>query len=217
MTDPSPATTPGLRVRIFVDFWNLSINVRNWRNDLSLDYSKLGPWLTARAGEVAAQTGQSIAPVVYEGMHVYLSYDPMKDAKLRGWALSVVDRFPGVQVVLMERKPKHAPNCPACRKSIDTCPHCTVPMRGTLEKGIDTAMVTDMIKLAWESSYDIAVIVSGDRDFIPAVQFLDAKGRKVINATVPPLGSDLARNCWGSFDLRTGLEACTMPKPPPRA
>jgi uncharacterized LabA/DUF88 family protein len=146
-------------------------------------------------------------------MHVYLSYDPMKDAKLRGWALSVVDRFPGVQVVLMERKPKHAPNCPACRKSIDTCPHCTVPMRGTLEKGIDTAMVTDMIKLAWESSYDIAVIVSGDRDFIPAVQFLDGKGRKVINATVPPLGSDLARNCWGSFDLRTGLEACTMPKP----
>ncbi|MEX2230053.1 MAG: NYN domain-containing protein [Dehalococcoidia bacterium] len=75
------------------------------------------------------------------------------------------------------------------------------PFSRTEEKGVDTAIVTDMIRLAWEDAYDIAVLVSSDRDFIPAVQFLDDRGFKVVQAAFPPKGADLARACWGSFDL----------------
>jgi uncharacterized LabA/DUF88 family protein len=75
-------------------------------------------------------------------------------------------------------------------------------MAGTVEKGIDTAIVTDMIKLAWADSYDIAVLVSADRDFIPAVEFLGSKGLKVVHAGFPPTGMELARNCWASFDVK---------------
>jgi len=35
----------------------------------------------------------------------------------------------------------------------------------TEEKGVDVAIATDMIKLAWEDAYDWAVLVSSDRDF----------------------------------------------------
>jgi uncharacterized LabA/DUF88 family protein len=74
-------------------------------------------------------------------------------------------------------------------------------MKGTVEKGIDTAIVTDMIRLAWADSWDLAVLVSADRDFIPAVEFLNQRGLKVIHGGFPPKGMDLARKCWASFDL----------------
>ncbi len=32
----------------------------------------------------------------------------------------------------------------------------------TVEKGIDTAIVTDMISLAWANAWDVAVLVSSD-------------------------------------------------------
>ena len=77
----------------------------------------------------------------------------------------------------------------------------------TVEKGIDTAIVTDMISLAWENAWEVAILVSSDRDFIPLVEFLTNKGLKVINAHFPPKGMDLARHCWGSFDLQPHLAA----------
>jgi len=78
-------------------------------------------------------------------------------------------------------------------------------MARTVEKGIDTAIVTDMITLALEDAWHIGVLVSSDRDFIPAVVYLAKKGHKVLHAGFPPLGMDLARSCWASIDIRKGL------------
>jgi uncharacterized LabA/DUF88 family protein len=58
-----------------------------------------------------------------------------------------------------------------------------------------------MIRLAWEDSYEIAVLASSDADLVPAVQFLNQKGRKVIQAGFPPSGVSLATVCWASFDV----------------
>ena len=44
-------------------------------------------------------------------------------------------------------------------------------MRGTEEKGVDTHIATAMISLAWIDNYDVGVLVSSDRDFIPVVEF----------------------------------------------
>jgi uncharacterized LabA/DUF88 family protein len=69
------------------------------------------------------------------------------------------------------------------------------------EKGVDTLIVTDMIRLAWENAYDMAVLASSDRDLIPAVKYLDQKGKKVVHAGFREIGSDLARSSWASFDI----------------
>ena len=74
-------------------------------------------------------------------------------------------------------------------------------MRGTEEKGVDTRIVTDMISLAWEGAYDVAVLVSADRDFVPVVEFLHTKGIKVIHAAFPPRGAVLSQKCWGTISL----------------
>ena len=74
-------------------------------------------------------------------------------------------------------------------------------MRGTEEKGLDVRMATDMISLAWIDDYDIAVLVSSDRDFVPVAEFLETRGIKVIHGAFPPQGSGLTGKCWGSINV----------------
>jgi uncharacterized LabA/DUF88 family protein len=57
--------------------------------------------------------------------------------------------------------------------------------------------------LAWAGNYDVAVLVSSDRDFIPVAKFLDTKDFKVIHGAFPPKGSELTQKCWGSIALPT--------------
>lgn len=74
-------------------------------------------------------------------------------------------------------------------------------MRGMEEKGVDTRIVTDMMSLAWNGAYDVAVLVSADRDFIPVAEELQSRGIKVIHGKIGKAGMDLAAHCWADFDL----------------
>ncbi|HWY28400.1 MAG TPA: NYN domain-containing protein [Candidatus Sulfotelmatobacter sp.] len=48
-----------------------------------------------------------------------------------------------------------------------------------VEKGVDVALVTDLLSFAWEMAYDDAVLVSGDADYTGAVEKVKSKGRMV--------------------------------------
>ncbi|MBF0334750.1 MAG: hypothetical protein HQL40_14070 [Alphaproteobacteria bacterium] len=50
-------------------------------------------------------------------------------------------------------------------------------------------------------SFDAAVCASSDADMVPAVEFVHQRGKKVIQAGFPPIGVDLATQCWGAFDV----------------
>ena len=49
------------------------------------------------------------------------------------------------------------------------------------EKAVDVKLATDMILL--RDIYDTAIIVSGDQDYVPAVQAIKDSGKRVINAS----------------------------------
>ena len=190
-----------MKVRIFIDFWNFQLTLNEQSRGFKLDWAKLSPWLVQAASNLVGQ------PLNFEGTMVYISHDPRSenDRRLHHWALNVLDRFTGVHVTVLERKPKRAHVCQNCHNMISLCPHCNAPVAAMVEKGVDTSIVTDLLSLAWEDAWDVAILVSSDRDFIPAVKLLHTKGFKVINAHFPPKGMDLARNCWASIDLRTAL------------
>jgi len=48
-----------------------------------------------------------------------------------------------------------------------------------VEKGVDVALATDLLGMAWEGAYDVAILVSGDGDFTGAVNRVMAKGKNV--------------------------------------
>ncbi len=191
-----------MRARIFIDFWNLQLTIREHRGSAyRLDWYKLSPFLISEAESIL---GDSLR---FDGTRVYISYDPnsSKDRGLKNWASNVLDRMPGIKVVVKKRRPRGAPCCPDCHGVIANCPLCGGKIKRTIEKGIDTAIATDMISLAWEEAWDLGILVSSDRDFIPVVEFLATKGRRVMNGYFPPKGMHLARTCWASIDIKSHL------------
>ncbi|MEW5825483.1 MAG: NYN domain-containing protein [Candidatus Bipolaricaulota bacterium] len=190
------------RLRVFLDYWNFQLTLNERAGaQLKLDWIALPVWIANRADEVIAATGES--PGKYVGGIVYASYDAWnpKDGHLKSWLENVVSRAPGMKVVTKERKPKSPPKCPVCHAEISVCPYCKEPIRRMGEKGIDTGLVTDLLKHAWEDTYDTAVLVSADADYIPAVEFVQEKGKRVIHVGFPPDGMELRKACWSSVDL----------------
>ena len=51
--------------------------------------------------------------------------------------------------------------------------------KGWVEKGVDVALVTDMLKLAFMNVYDVCILVSGDNDYAEAVKTIKDRGIRV--------------------------------------
>ena len=87
---------------------------------------------------------------------------------------------------------------------------CQAPFIWAPEKGVDTAIVTDLLALASEDAYDVAVLLSSDADHIPACRVgPSSRGRKVINATWSHHGFDLAKTSWATFELDSVMALMT--------
>lgn len=204
----SAATVSLPRIRVFVDYWNLQLTMNQRVSKemggpdarFHIDWRRLPSWLATKAAEVTG-TGS----YTYEGGIIYASYNAktVEGRKFNNWATTWLNRQPGIQVVCYARHPKGAPVCPSCRHVIAHCPEpgCGANLTGTTEKGVDSAIVTDMIRLAWEDAYEIAVLASSDADMVPTANFLNQKGRRIIQAGFPPSGVHLATSCWASFDI----------------
>lgn len=184
------------RVRLFIDFWNFMLGIRDYKQEYRVDWEKLP--------EVLVTGAVSSAQASYEGACVYASINPKsrKDLKLKDFLSNTINRMPGYEIKIFERKSKKNPVCQSCHSEIKNCPSCDMLLERTVEKGVDTAIVTDMLQHAWDNTYDVGVLLSGDRDFIPAVQFLNRKGKKIIHASFTNLGQELANECWKQINLR---------------
>lgn len=210
-TPPSAPILRSVRFRVLVDFWNLQLSLNQRHRDacdekdeaysvLRIDWNKLPQLLVRKAAELLKADDYR-----YDGTIVFTSFNPHKpeDKKYHRWATGWLDKQPGVKVKCFERRSTSPPKCPTCHREISHCSHgdCGQPLNGTVEKGVDTAIATDMIRLAWENAYDVAILATSDADLVPAVEFLDQKGIRVVQAAFPPLGSHLARACWGCVDI----------------
>lgn len=107
-----------------------------------------------------------------------------------------LDRQPSYDVKLRARRARQRKiRCRSCGTETSACPSCGEAFRGAGEKGVDTALVTDLLSLAWQGAYDVAILVTSDADFIPAVEHVQAKGLKVVNAGWPGVGFELRAAC----------------------
>ncbi|MGH9891261.1 MAG: NYN domain-containing protein, partial [bacterium] len=50
----------------------------------------------------------------------------------------------------------------------------------SIEKQVDVYIASQMVALAYENAYDVAILVSGDQDFVPAVETVQQKGKVVM-------------------------------------
>jgi len=188
------------RTRVFIDFWNFSLNWKERADNALIDWTTV-PRVLVDEGQKKLEAVGITEGLQFEEAIVYASY-LTTDSKLRGWLDSFLDRQPGFNVKARPRKSKpRKVHCPSCGADNEACGNCGEPLTWAPEKGVDTAIVTDLLALAGEDAYDVAILLSSDADHIPAVEWVQARGKKVINATWAKHGFDLKRTCWAEIEL----------------
>ena len=205
---------------MFVDFWNFQLgwNEAAGRDALGrpvqCDWSKLPKSLVDKADAILTGAGNPPGLTLEETI-VHASVNDSRDstpqdAKLRDWLRNWLDRQPSYDVKVRSRKARpRSIRCRSCASEIAVCPQCTAPLTAAAEKGVDAALVTDLLSLAWQRAYDVAVLVSGDADYIPAVEYVQSQGLKVINAAWPTKGYELQGACWATFKLNDIVKELT--------
>ena len=185
------------RVHVFIDYWNFQLGLGGI--EYKVDWTILGEWLTHKACE---RVGIPVGNYAFEGMSVYTSYDPSSGTRGHyGWVKNFLEKVPGITAHCLERQTRTAPQCQSCKYMVSRCPMCNGNMAGTTEKGVDILLATDLIRMAWEDVYDVAVLVTSDSDLVPCVEYLGQMPKRVIQARFAPRGAAIARACEASFDL----------------
>jgi len=89
-------------------------------------------------------------------------------------------RYPNIDK-RVGRARKDCAFCPKCDKKIETFLKKAGLRKLSKEKGVDVMLVADMIRGAYQNKYETALLLSGDADFIPAVELVQFLGKEVVN------------------------------------
>ena len=166
------------RVMIFIDGSNLYHNLK--RYEIKIRFEEIIKKL---------ETKREVVSICYYAALLDEEHDPERYKKHKEF-LEKIKKIPNFNVVLCNLKK-------------------IVLNDGTIDyqiKGDDVYLAVDLVSGAYENLYDVAIIVSGDEDFIPAIKLAQKNGKKVINAFFPKSSSYLLRDCCnGSINLRKAL------------
>ena len=183
-----------MKVSVFFDGQNFYRSLQRFDESLRVDYDRLAAWITQAVGGPGA---------IFAGAHYYVGVSadapPLVEGFLKGLELR-----PGY-FVKRELRVRRSGRCPACG----------VDYEYTTEKRVDTRLVAEMIHYAAIGAFDAAVLVSGDDDFVPAVEAVNALGRQVWVATwsADDLSKDLRVRCFGQIHLSDGLSTFRVERP----
>jgi hypothetical protein len=183
-----------MKILIFIDGQNFYRSLLRYDDTLVVDYDRLAAWITQAVGGPHASFG---------GAHYYVGVSPGAPAPVESFLKGLEGRTG--YFVRRERRVRRTGRCSVCGGEYEY----------TTEKRVDTRLVADLIHFAANGAYEAAVLVSGDDDFVPAVEAVNALGKQVWVATLSPdeLSSDLRVRCFGHVDLREGVGAFRADRP----
>ena len=184
-----------MKICIFFDGQNFYRSLQRYDDTLRVDYDRLAAWITQAVGGTAAMFG---------GAYYYVGVSPDAPQVVEGF-LKGLELRPGYFV---KRDPRV--------RRTGRCPVCATEYEYTTEKRVDTRLVADLIHYAANGAYDAAVVVSGDDDFVPAVEAVNALGKQVWVATwsADELSTDLRVRCFGHIHLSDGIGAFRVDRLP---
>jgi NYN domain-containing protein len=183
-----------MKICIFFDGQNFYRSLLRYDETLRVDYDRLAVWITNQVGGSGAMFGGA-----YYYVGVSTGAPPLVEAFLKGLELR-----PGYFV---KREPRV--------RRTGRCNVCSGEYEYTTEKRVDTRLVADLIHYAANGAYDAAVLVSGDDDFVPAVEAVNALGKQVWVATwsAEELSTDLRVRCFGHIHLSEGIASFRVERP----
>jgi uncharacterized LabA/DUF88 family protein len=190
-----------MKVAIFFDGKNFyKDTATNTNKDTELvDIPKLVAWLF---NEVCPNGGTMIGCHYFTGVEEGAAAETDAQKGLRAF-LDRLEDYRGIFVHRFKRKPRTR-----------ACTNCNHVHAYSDEKVVDTAIVANMLKLAAINAFDVAVLVSGDLDHIPAVEGLRDLGKMVYVASwgYGQMSMQLRKAAFGHLDLHHGKGHFVKPK-----
>lgn len=186
------------RVMVFIDGSNLYKGVKDGlKTDKLVDIEKLAKKL--------------VDGRILERIYFYTTPTPSTDPLAMQANQKFLDKLGWIDN-LQVRKGRIMP-----RTHEFTCNKCNEKQiyKTYIQKGVDTRIVVDMVTLAVNDSYNVAVLVSGDSDLSEALNFIrEHTHKKVENACVPDIS--WAKTLREASDKRISLtldylENCFLP------
>ncbi len=178
-----------MRVVLFVDGKNFYAGWKDATHGVDLDFRRLSQWVVRAAGGT-----HYAGAYYYTGVDTAIPQSPGQE-KLENF-LDMLENQPGFFVRRFQQKQRTS-----------TCPHCGASHAYSQEKEVDTTMVADMLRLAATGAFEIAVLLSGDADLVPAVEGVRSLGKKVLVASwgSSGLSARIRRAAFDHIDLTAGL------------
>ena len=156
---------PADRVMVFIDGSNVLNRLRDLGQRINLDYGK---FVAKLAGE------RRLVRAYYYGARVDQTREPEQYRRQQGFYYNL-EKIPRFE--LRMGRLVYPPSAGARPN----------------EKGVDVKLATDMLLHASRDNYDVAVLVSGDTDFVDVVQGVKDLGKNVEIALFDPKGSQALR------------------------
>src|SRR5213078_433380 len=183
-----------MKICIFFDGQNFYRSLLRYDESVRVDYDRLAVWITQKVGGDNA---------VFGGAYYYVGVSAGAPQQVEAF-LKGLELRPGYFV---KREPRV--------RRTGRCPNCGGEYDYTTEKRVDTRLVADLIHYAANGAYDAAVLISGDDDFVPAVEAVNALGKQVWVATwsAEELSTDLRVRCFGQIRLSDGIAAFRVERP----
>ena len=169
-----PKTASSVRIVIFVDYWNYLSHMRK------LDEHFLTDWRKLRT-TVAMAAHRKMGGTCFEAqLCCFGSFRPWipEECGLVEWARREKDHPDGVMVSLRKWN-----------------------LEDKRERCVDVDLSVAMTHMAADRMYDVAVLVSKDRDFERAVRSVRSRGVEVILGKVGDGGYRLSRHCSSEIDV----------------
>ena len=198
---------------VFLDYWNFQIgwNQRAPKPDghrsVSCDFLALPSEAVAMAeGAFGPDEAANRAPLQLIETRVYASHDPNnpKDILNRNWMEGLMGEREDFIVRNVPRLARAEPaRCRSCGHEQLRCPACRSTYSKSSEKTVDAALIVDLLTLAWDDAFDIALLISSDHDFMPAIEALQLHGLRVVNGRWLDQGTRLADSCDSTIRLDT--------------
>ncbi len=218
----------------FIKTWNGAVHGRDRPLEHDVDWQALTQVLLEETGAWLTGARKAPQALLYRGMHVYGTlfeddYFKLLDTMLRHEQsapnkLSLPIRLRKETIekwreeneqhkVELTREIRNVVGCimvPIYRRTpredqLSSCQYTAGGIPIAPEKMLDTYIATDLIGDATFDAYDIALLVSEDSDFIPAVEFVqDMRSKPVIHVGFGGHTNDLRAKCRYRIDLARG-------------
>jgi uncharacterized LabA/DUF88 family protein len=218
----------------FIKTWNGVVHGRDRPLQHDVDWQMLPEVLLDEIGTWLTKARKAPQALVYRGMHVYGtlfedSYFTLLETMLQHeqnapnklslpirLRKETVDKWREENELYKAELTRQIGNVTGCvmvpiyrrtprEDQLSRCQYTSGGIPIAPEKMLDTFIATDLIGDATFDSYDIALIVSEDSDFVPAVEFVqEMRSKQVVHIGFGSYNNDLRAACRHRIDLARG-------------